>query len=401
MANTMKLTMSGIFKSKVHGPSFNDKALYVQKASYNSDQTSDRELADSLKNAEYMKLSNTHLNSPTNVRRIFITHSKVIVEYYSAPLIKGKRDTLVSVRPLKDFDSWVKKWIDSKLLSPSQAAFSSSNRDTVKITGNLSQAVEYYKCSNVEEIYFDWSALVSDDLSGFINTAFNTKGEYADIHPFIIQNYMNKNGLTGTMSRNEAKLVFLGTKQDLTYKYSRLRAIGFISNLDDIDIRASIERFNSNNGEVSGKLWVENEAVLNYIRSSHTDFWLTRFNAPKFGYDSIDKFEIKKNQFIFDDKYLEPKLQSYINKYNDLKLANGYTAQKEKNAQQIADIDNTSVEAGSLDELILNIKKSESEKLVRQVLRLAARSIDSRVYNAEVAQMNPDIAKYVRSLVEK
>lgn len=394
------LTLNNIFKSRIHGPSLKGKPFYVQKADYkDSENTSDGDLASLLKNPEYMKHANSNLNSPTNIRRIFITHKKVVIEHYAAPMINGKRDNLVIERTVQDFDSWVKKWINSNLISPSQAAFSKSSIDKVKITGNISQPIEFYKCSNIEEIYFDWSALVSDDLGGFINSKYNN-GQVDNIHPYIIQNYMNKQKNLGTKNQNEAMMLLLINKQKLTYSYKRLRMVGFISNLDDIDIKGTIETINSNKVSDTSRLWVENEVVMNYIKSGIADVWLTKIDGAVKTYDRLENFEIKKAQFKFDDEYLEKKLKSYVNKVNDIKIDNGYTAQKAKEAQKINELDNMVAEEGSLDELILHIRKNHDAKFVQKVLRVAARSIDSQSLGAALASMNPEVKNYTKSLIQ-
>lgn len=378
-----------VFRDYIHNPRVNGMLYYVPK---NNDKTT-KEDRDLLNNNDYKKNMHKYMNSPTNVRRIWITCDRIVVEYFAAPIVNGAANNLIISRHVDGFKKIAREFVEYKQLGTAAAAM--SRREKIDITGTISQAITYpYVCNNLEEIYFDWSALISNDIIPIVG---GMNGNWLN----MVNTYMNKQSITGKLSGNEALAVFLGNNTNKS-EYPRLKTIGFISNLADINIAYNADTFSLKNPKINSDTpWILNPEVQERLNQSGMDYWVT-FNASAIKDNSnLDSFKIKTSQYVFDEQYLLPKIKSYVDKVKELKLKGGYTATAEADAAKQKDaLDNMFAAEGTLDEIILRIRREKNDDFLKGVINLAVHSISQEDVNIGFSQMSPEINKLAKSCLK-
>lgn len=250
MSKNTLINLNQLITDMIHRPRINGFPLY--KRVDESEQNEGKEFTAESRGEKWVKASNKAYNSPGNIRRIFITHKRVIVHYF-APVFGDKNKSL-SRQANFPID------MEQVLISLMRG----ENKYRVKGTG-LYAIYKPWVCSNVEEVYFDWTLLMSEEVN---NMGFGN-----------LINYYNTIEKVGMMDGTPIKEIFknecLRGVDGLRNRFTRLRCIGLISNLEEIYdiIGKSEDREND-----KFKLWVNNKYVIESVRNPQYSVSLVKFD---------------------------------------------------------------------------------------------------------------------------
>jgi len=364
--NLSKMLIKHINKPCVKGTSI---VLYTHIADYKGELTeSDVEIS---KNDKLTEIGQRNYSSPTNIRRVFITSSKVLVQTYKPIIRGGKPDTNGC-------------WTESSLEENIKEIF--LNNEKERFTGNIFKIFSKpWVISNIEEIYIDWSLLVSYDIQ-------NRFPEAAQLLQSIINNAGGRK-INSDLPQRIFEDANGGNIKSIRERYPRLKCISMISNLEQV-INNQFDKGNSGSTEDFSKLWLENETNKKLIEQSNSVIILNtlfddigRVNRNFAIRDGVYKFdaEILKDYFISIQnmilKEARDKRDSKIEHKSNGKVFNTNVAGKVE--QEINNIIN---ESGSNNAQIIfrialsTLTKSQAEGII-------AGKTDDSVDNIFIAKM--------------
>lgn len=410
-----------LIKKAMHKPITKESGyvLYAKVDGYKGTEERDSQAE---KDAEYIKASVNNYNSPTNIRRLFITGSGVTVQYYSSIVKHGKQDSskwAVSklgensnmfevAKKMALYDQALNQYnlekaVNSKAVEP----------DKLIVEGDVIGSVTgTWVCNNIEEVYFDWTAFLSDDVKPY----FQDMCTYENYMSFI-----NKSTQYTEINDKQRLMEFFsafnsGGVKDLRKRFPRLRTIAMISNLADIlDHKAVIKRstdFIDKNintlKQTSNKLY-ENGMYNKYVKVSESMFtWFQMNKALIQASNSIvlmcdlssdlkkvnTNFILKDNIYKFDKEKLKGVIKSYEEQADAFKRIAKYGYSDEDASKED---DNDTVEiTNALEILIKEIEKRENgEALLQNAFKYA--TMGSGVNKAGREEAFKDITKKTRN----
>ena len=235
-------------------------------------------------------------SSPNNVRRVFVTYKGVWVEYYR-PIAGMNKDTL----KFYDYSKVNDKFRPMEILRKGQEGV---------ISGTGFRAIKgQWTCSNIEEIWFDWTLLLSETLD-----ELNLRG--------ILGAWTSK-GTTQSDNGRVLKALFdrycLKDGGELRNIFPRLKVIGYCSELD-----TALNVYRRKTGEDSAedfiKSWADNNIIKQAIKSPNAFVSIYRFPYT----DDLGMKYTTRSFYNFDVEVLQP----YFTKMKD-KVGN-YLAAKRK-----------------------------------------------------------------------
>lgn len=363
------ISLSSVVNNNIHKPKTQSGyILYPKVLGYKGSSEGGEAATKAEQDESYKRQATKNYNSPTNIKRLFITAKRVTVEYHTGPIINGtssNRWTQSETKDSKDgmtlyeiaekivrYDEdthkyMMEKAINSKAVAPTQYV----------IQGTFNLAAYPYTCSNVEEIYFDWSILLSSDVAPYFNELL--KGARpAD----IASKFVNFNGnfvCENQMPINLFMAQSAGGSKDLRKKYPRLREITFISNLEDITNNPNVLGFmrtvEENKQGEPYKTWFELNEEL--IRNSNT--CTIRGNMTSQVSNPNKEFIVKSNMYAFDFDKLDTYVKSYADKIKTLIRQQRYGSEIENEEDELNDIEMTDIE-----KRLLEIKDKYSEEVM-------------------------------------
>lgn len=318
------LSLSSLINSNMHKPKTKTGfTLYPKVAGYNgaveAGDISTKAEADTVYRTQITK----NYNSPTNIKRLFITTKHITVEYHAGPVIGGTSGNRWTQSETRDTESglnlyeiaekiatyeddthkyMMEKAINKGAVAPTQYS----------ITGSFNVGSHPYACSNIEEIYFDWSVLLSSDVAPYFSDLLHgaTPAQIAMKFANFNANFVEENNMPINLFAAQSA----GGSKDLRKKYPRLREITFISNLEDLTTGGATIGFmktpeNENSG-LAYKTWFElNETA---IRNSNT--CTLRGNMTGQVANPNKEFIVKSNMYVFDFDKLDAHVKSYVDK---------------------------------------------------------------------------------------
>lgn len=345
---------------------------------------------------EFSEAVHNYYNSPTNIRRIFITYRGVAVLYYTSFIEKGARSDK-GHWVLRSFPAGIDfKTILSKIVSYEadfnkfrmEAAVNKRAKmpDKYHIYGTLASTLNTpWILGNIEEFYFDWVGLMANDFQlGNGNSVYNFAYQAAtgQIKPQIV----STDQLTNSM-----KIFTGGTAYDRN-RYPRLRTVTFISNLGDVlfNPQMPFDKVDSEFNDISkaGMMWYRAPQNVEIFKRTGSVVWYHDFTE---GLKVRNKeFRCYPGIYLFDEKYLGDVFESYKQKIDDYnrKLQYGDKAEEEtkeeEKAQEESNVDT------DLEDLVQRLVKQYGTQTAIYILRIAATGYQSK-----------DIHEIVKSVSEK
>jgi len=203
------------------------------------------------KSPEYIEKSKVICNSPTNIRRIFVTYEGVTVDYFTTPMHpknNGKMRTqikfssfLSSDYGVSDFREVGKKiWTYQQDLHnynmEKQINKNAQAPDEFNVTGNVFGIMSnLYACNNIEEFYVDWTIMLCDAIRPITCRD-------AILGDSMLLNYIEGNVQSGAVQDNGRMLEGLFRRfneldranVEIKSRFPRLKVIAFVPRLKQL-----------------------------------------------------------------------------------------------------------------------------------------------------------------------
>lgn len=372
------ISLSSAINNNMHKPKTKSGfTLYPKVAGYSgtveAGDTSTKAEAD----ATYKAQSAKNYNSPTNIKRLFITAKHVTVEYHAGPVIGGvpgnrwvqsaTRDAATGLslyeiaEKIATYEDDVHKHMMEKAI----------NKDAVAptqyvIDGKFNVGSHPYACSNIEEIYFDWSVLLSYETAPYFQELLKGATPAQIAMKFV--NFNSNVVIENPMPINLFAAQSAGGSKDLRKKYPRLREITFVSNLEELTSDSNTIGFmktpeNEQTG-ASYKTWYElNEAV---IRGSNT--CTIRGNMTGQVANPNEEFIIKSNMYVFDFDKLDGHVKSYVDKIKTYIRQQKYGTAAEV---ETAEADDENFEMIDIEKRLLEIEEKYGQDAMYSIWQYA------------------------------
>lgn len=396
--STKKIQYNSVIANLMHNPISNSGFVLYPKVSDCNDTEEINTQAE--KDPVYQKESLTSFNSPTNIRRLFITGSGVLTVYYAAPIVNGRPSVtyvehgyLNQDKPFKiaqnifSYEQERQAYLDQKTINKN-----ATEPTRYEFTGNvIGVASSPYTCNNIEEIYFDWTALLSVDVAPFFLGIANDRNKLLAC--------ANKT-TTFSMVKNDAcaKMFWQfnnGGVRDIRKRFPRLRAVGLITNLADV-IKAKECNFNdkllsaTTNTKELHKTWLELNAEL--IKASNSVCIISTLDDVKM--PNLE-FKIKSERFKFDAEVLRPRIQKYLDMLKSAARQQTLSLDKKEDTQKPVEQEVTVM--GEFEKGILDLLGKYSEADLRNALMV----ILSNKGKSEVEALTNNITAKNKQLINK
>ena len=259
-------------------------------------------------------------NSPNNVKRVYFEQDRVYVEFHKSINNKGKSVELKG-------DNY------SEMLSKGEL-------DIGKSSGSYLTAIVYpWVCSNIEEIYFDWSMFISNDilnlgLGNLLDQAIGNSRKPIEISTiqYLFTRYcMN----TPSLDINEVKS-----------RFPRLKVVGYARDLTSIRQKINANRQFISKEDKHIKPWCAwGMDFKNAVDRGEATLWLLP-DANK----HITKSITRDNTYRFDKEYLAEYFEKQQRTVHNPVSNNPYTPQ--------------------IEEMIERVLSEKGEKAVKILLRV-------------------------------
>ena len=303
------INLGSVISHALHGPSVDDLPLYARTK---EDGKIDEESGIS-KTPKWLAASKGTFNSPNNIRRLFITSKRIVVQYYRPYIKNGKASELGCWREAvyEDGIDIFEKGIEMRGYGAALDAYNNATWDMskaekekvkkpvrIEIRGKaLSVIFKPWVCSNLEEIYFDPCILFSSDY---------------EVGQLIQLRELYMSGKPTKLTQNESIAILerdIGSRIDtLTSRYPRLKVISMVANLD-----ALMKHPQMNKGQTGISGFKENWALLNK--------GLIESLSPFYGFSMVKgqgglntKFLLREEIYRYDKDILSRFVASYKDK---------------------------------------------------------------------------------------
>ena len=372
------INYNSLILKAMHRPLVGEYVLYTRVSGANVEEGSTKAEQDE----KYKRASQHTFNSPTNIRRIFITGKRVVVHLYTPFYMKGKPYTsyVIDTQYSSDSVGLTKNYGLTDMFDVIKHMMNERNeldeyrinkmRDpktkeptTYRVDGNILKVLSStYACNNIEEIYFDFTALLAEELKPYVRQiAFeNNYQQYLNSQSFSFNN--GSFLLQALFAFNNI------TQQNLKNRFPRLRQIALVSNLENvIEHNAQQNHCEFIKNVKDTRTWYEvNEELIKASRSIVFMAYVTKPGERK----PNTEFIVKDTQYKFDKEVLKDKVDQY-KKQLDATVAHG----KAGVLGNSADANNEDV--GTLDEFnkkIIEIFENGDEQ-AKFVISIAAEGL--------------------------
>ena len=365
--------LNKIIKSAMHRPISKDGyVLYPKVPGYSGTEEGETQAEQS---EIFQKQSIGNYNSPTNIRKLFITGRGVVVQYYSAMVTSGSQttpkwketeykseDNLFEVaKSMVTYSKEYSRYVADRSINPTSAI----EPDGYTVDGKgISIISSPWTCNNIEEIYFDWTLLLSEETRRYfrqfglydVNSVLNT----FLINPPQAKEIKDNSIITYFKDYNS------GGIKDLRKRYPRLKLIAMISNLDAVLQHPNMVKVDQGFDDIEqGKLtWYE--VNRNLIGQSNSLVILGDISAD---ISKLNKeFIIKDTMYKFDFEKLKGVIERYTTKIDDYKRQKMYGTSEQ--------VDNTAEEmlndtTSDIEQKLLEIEQQHGEKVLKNALLYA------------------------------
>lgn len=283
-------------------------------------------IKDRTQDTKYRENMSKTMNSPNNIRRIFLTYSGVTINWY-VPYIENKRQIRAFTKSFH-FNTSIDS-IASELLNN---GLNEVQDDQTKLVGSpISLINNLYDCSNIEEIYFDWTYALSDGCLDAITDIANENS---------INKYEFISSIRYSQNFREFKTTHFKDIVDNTLgenwkeRFPRLHQVGIISNLD------TILRNNTMYGEDSmlrniGKPSTWTEINKGALLNGKSVLIVDELGIDKPSTGINKNFIIEDSMFKFDKDYLQAFSVAYNKKASDYIIKEKYLSDSEEDEEVI------------------------------------------------------------------
>ena len=326
--------IDNIVVQALHGPKVDGVPIYAR-----IDGAEEAGFSGTSRTDKWSKSTENNYTSPTNVRRVFITGKRVMLQLYRPMIIKGAYDTRGTWRNVP--------FGDDSILG---AAISSVTDKSVILKGHgLNGLSNPWVLSNVEEVYFDWTLLASESYK---NAAIGCME--------VLSAYIN--GKRGLLKSNVAiemfNLVNMKGTKDLRSRFPRLRCIALISELEGaLDDKFDKGETGTDSIEESISLWISSQENINLLNKHKSLMVVNEVTADI----RLPNQEFALREGIY--KYDQEVLSTYISNY--IKRASEY-CRKETSKEAVEK------PISELEKYLISLEKTEGAEAVKGAIQVAA-----------------------------
>ena len=382
------INLNNKYKELIHKPSINDKPLYAKVEGYSGEQDE----VDIAINKDYEIASKVAYNSPSNIKRLFLTSSGAVVEYHTPYIMNTKKAYHKKVSFNKfddDIVEMAKRWLSydidmrnypgEKVLNPE-----AKKPEQYRFNGNgLGVTYKPWVTPNIEEIYFDWTIFLSEEVWTYVynhpefRQIIDSKfqGSQKVFIDTMVNNRINK-GSWGTEGSTPIDLFYYCSNhnvKDLRNRYPRLKTVSFVSNLDTImyvifkNIKDGVSpgAFFDNKDLRSDDLWIKNINVQKILTNQGAGLAIQSTvitDLPKYN----DEFKVQEGVYKFDELVFSGYVRGYKKKIEDILRVERY------GASNIDEIKNKNTEIQDIEKTLVELEEKYGKTVTTKILRLAA-----------------------------
>lgn len=324
------ININKLVRQGLHYPKYKGVPLY--KRVDNGIDTENGTMTDE----QLIKISATTYSSPDNIRRIFITHKRVVVHFHHT--LQGTKNT-----------SKVREFIYEIPITVQDIV---QNR----VQGNaLKEIFKPWVLSNAEEIYFDWSVVGSTTVRNI---------GLGDLYKkyTMPQYYKDDKDLASLLEYSTSN------RPDWIEGYPRLRVVACIRDLDKLleftqtNKRSTFDT--SKRDGIAQEMWLMTEVVSKGIKEIRTPLATKVFGRPSIN----TKYSLKDGIYLFDKEILKGYFENIA--------SNSIAAIKNKNSDSeiskiLGELSEQIGDAGTKNLLkyaMIGLNKEEVDKQVKKQL---------------------------------
>lgn len=232
-------------------------------------------------------------SSPNNIRRVFITKKGVYLHYYRPVVGDSSKETA----KFYSYSSVNDKFVPEEL---ARRVLSGDNSLSISKFG-FGAFKGMWSCSNIEEIYVDWTILLSDDirafgLTGLLNTINSGKSGWDDKMGYSLWQLFERSCLSS------------GEKCNKTFP--RLKYIVYINRLDEV-YNMIKRKPGEESVEDMRNPWWKNPIVDRAVNSANV--YTARYIVPNVTKEYNNAY-ITRSFYSFDVEVLIPYFEDRKNK---------------------------------------------------------------------------------------
>lgn len=339
MARTENINLDGIIAARLHAPRIDKVPIYARVDGEMEKDGSSLETSGS-KSEKWVNAVKRTYNSPDNVRRVFITHKGVYVHMFK-PIYGLKSSSLKMGAEFK---------VDILTVAGTMQQKQLGQATPYRVTGTgLGPLVRPWVCSNIEEVYFDWSILLSQDVNNF---GF---GDLLSLYGPMGGQKMPTEIIKGIFER-----ICLDRVKDLRTRFPRLKAVGYIPDLEQI-YNGEPDKPGTDSIEELKTVWVlRNTLAKAAMASSRATVWRVP-GSPELNYNR----SIKPSTYMFDRDVLDP----YFNAMEARIKSHQRTERSQQNdIKKEALLSKANTIKGSFEEMLDSISGADGVAGVRTAL---------------------------------
>lgn len=291
---TNTVNLKSIYKTLIHIPNVKNKdssPLYA----LNDDKETDDEVKNLVKSPEWIEACKNNYNSPTNVRKLYITKNHVKIEFYKPIIVGGKptQNGLIIERSVpSDVNEIIMGRTNLYNNSMNDMAYIASKLNSLKINGSILSLLNTpWVLSNIEEVYIDTVGLYSENIRGLI-------GDYN----LAVMEY-NKN--VAPLRKNIKQIVnlmlgFSINENNISQKFPRLRFVAIIPDLDKYLGLVSSQRKSIDEDGIKNVLLYKLKSIQDFDISKSAIYTTENAKRVEDGKLSI------RTYYKFDKEFLKP-----------------------------------------------------------------------------------------------
>lgn len=320
-------------------------------------------------------------NSPTNVRRVYFTVTGVFVEFYTETTNASGNSMLCNIEKVS---SEFSKGIDEFINTGNLGLFEGDPFNSL---------INPWVTSNIEEVYFDASVLLSPEVRNrmsFLNPTVD-----------MIRNCITCKVIKGCVENKVSMAIGLDRAR-LVSKFPRLKSVGFISNLSSLDSRVLTAGVNSvrvivekaKNGIDTSKqqsILIDTDEYKTFQSNKVYVEIIERISGTNSEYDEYEAFTLRDNYYKFDDIKLKPLVQEMTNQLHALKVKE--TIERVKGTKEEIDTE--------LENMLEGILKEHGNRVGTQIIKTAAVMLTKEELESIFRSMSSTSEKKYRALISQ
>lgn len=375
---TITKNIDTILSKAVNGPKVDGIPLYTR-----IDGGQDGFSSQATKSVKWEQASQHTYSSPTNIKRLFITGKRVVIETFKPIISNNKPDGRGCWREiaLKEDNLYD---IATQAVKSIQGL--STDRITLKGTG-LGVLSSPWVLSNIEEVYFDWTILASDINRNKIQDCNALLGAYVTGKRGLIKSQVPLDILVESNSCNI---------KNMRSRFPRLKCVAMISELDSIlSVRSYKGNQNIDSLEASAKIWLELDTNIKLVKMSNSLMVICKTNKDIPYYNT--NFSLRDGLYKYDKDVLRPFFDSYTQRVKNKYREDNKKTEKQVEVQSTEDI---RTEKSELEQLLDSMESNSSKADIKSVLLISLAGCKNSEVEEIFSEMTPEGEKKYREMLK-